>query len=292
MRDRGIATEASFDSKRQSPSTYPLNLTKRKLLGGEFVFGVSISEMRSIALPRIFAGLGYDFLFFDMEHSADGFETTCDMVWASRAAGITPIVRVPDPERFYISRVLDAGAQGVIVPRVETVEQVDRIVGYCRYPPEGDRGAAFGGRHSDFQPAADPRALMRQANEEVLAGIQIETVPGLERVQALASRPGVDLLFIGPQDLSVALDVPNQYEAPIMDDAIRRIIAEARRNGLPVGVQGRNAQLAGRWMAEGVRFVVFGSTVMLLTQAAKTGIGDLRAISAKLDRNLSVEAEG
>jgi 2-keto-3-deoxy-L-rhamnonate aldolase RhmA len=272
---------------------YPRNLTKQKLRNRECVFGISLAEMRSLTLPKIFAGLGYDFLFFDMEHSADGFETICDLVWASRAAGITPIVRVPDPERFYISRVLDAGAQGVIVPRIETVQQVDLVTGFCRYPPDGDRGAALGGRHADFQPLRDPRAAMKQANDEVLIGIQIETLPGLQRVQELASRPGLDMLFVGPQDLSVALGIPNEWEAPALEDAIRRVVAAAESSGLAVGIQGRNAALSARWMAQGVRFVVFGSTLMLLTEGARAGITDLRrAAEAVHEETLRVSAKG
>ena len=262
---------------------YPRNVTKQKLRNGECTFGISLAEMPSPALPKILAGLGYDFLFFDMEHSADGFETICDLVWASRGAGITPFVRVPDTERFYISRVLDAGAQGVIVPRVETVEQVDQIVGFCRYPPDGDRGAAFGGRHTDFQPGNDPRAIMSEANEQVLVAIQIETLGALERVAELAARPGVDLLFVGPQDLSVALDVPNQWDSPLLTEAIRKVVAVAEPLGIPVGIQGRNVPLASRWLAEGVRFIVFGSTLMLLTDAARTGIRELRQAAAAAD---------
>ena len=261
---------------------YPRNLTKQKLRDGEFVFGISPAEMHSIALPRIFAGLGYDFLFFDMEHSAAGFETICNLVWASRSAGITPIVRVPDPERFYISRVLDAGAQGIIVPRVETVEQVDRIVGFSRYPPEGDRGAALGGRHTDFQPMSDPRAGMQEANNEVLVGIQIETLLGLQQVHALASRPGVDLLFVGPQDLSIALDVPNQWHAPVLDEAIQRVAAAGQACGVAVGIQGRTTALSARWMGHGVRFLLFGTTLMLLTEAAGAGLKQLREASTRI----------
>jgi len=266
---------------------YPVNKTKEKLLRGEYVFGVALSDIRGITLPSIFANLGFDFLFMDMEHSADSFESMCDMIWTARCAGITPIPRVPDPVRFYISRPLDAGAQGVVVPRIETVEQVDAVVGFCRYPPVGDRGAALGGRHIDYKPTADPKRTLEEANEQVLVGIQIETAKGLERVDDLVARPGVDLVFIGPQDLSVALGMPNAYTAPEMDRAIERIVVAAGRRGIPVGIQGRNVELAGRWMEMGVRFVVFANAVMLLTQAARAGIEALREISNGLKKGVS-----
>ena len=261
---------------------YPINQTKAKLRNGEFVFGVAISDVKGITLPHIFASLGFDFLFFDMEHSADGFEPMCDMVWTSRQAGITPIPRVPDPVRFYISRPLDAGAQGVVVPRVETVEQVDEIVSFCRYPPQGTRGVALGGRHLDYRNLPDHGKVMQEANEEVLVGIQIETTAGLDRVEELSARPGVDLLFIGPQDLSVALGVPSQYGSPKMDRAIEKIVAAGRRNNVPIGIQGRNIELAANWMDLGVRFIVFGNVVLLLKQAAGQGIQQLREHSARI----------
>ncbi|HZQ90936.1 MAG TPA: aldolase/citrate lyase family protein [Terriglobales bacterium] len=259
---------------------YPRNVTKQKLKNGEHVFGISIGEMRSITLPKILAGLGFDFLFLDMEHGAEGWETISELVWASRCAGIAPIVRVPDTERFYISRALDIGAQGVIVPRVETGEQVDTIVGYCKYPPEGDRGAALGGRHSEFQPIGDPRTAMQQANDEILVCIQIETLPGLNRVEELASRPGVDVLFVGPQDMSIALGFPNEWKSAALDEAIRKVVSAAERTNRQVGIQGRNVELSTRWMGYGVRFVVFGSTLMLLTEAARAGMQDLRRVAA------------
>lgn len=255
---------------------YPQNATKRKLRNGEPVFGMSLTEMSSPAIPRVLAELGYDFVFLDMEHSAEGFDSICNVVWASRCAGLTPLVRVPDTERFYISRVLDAGAQGVIVPRVETVQQVDAIVSYCRYPPHGTRGVALGGRHTDFRPLGDPRAAMEQANNEVLVSIQIETLPGLKRVHELAARAGVDVLFVGPQDLSVALDLPNEWNSAVLTDAIRTVVAAARATGTMVGIQGRTVELSTRWMAEGARLLVLGTTLMLLAEGARNRITELR----------------
>ena len=264
---------------------YPINKTQQKLSRGEFVFGVGLSELRSPGVPRIFANLGFDFLWFDMEHSADGFETTCDQMWSARSAGITPLARVPDPVRFYISRVLDAGAQGVIVPRIETVDQVDSVVSFCRYPPVGTRGVAMGGRHVDFEPLADAKEGMAEANRQVLVGIQIETKLGLDRVDELVARPGIDLVFIGPSDLSVALDVPNVYDAPVMDEAFAKIIGAANANDVPVGVQGRNIELSARWMEQGVRFVVYGNAVMLLTQGGKQGISQLKQVAERMATN-------
>ena len=140
----------------------------------------------------------------------------------------------------------------------------------------------MGGRHVDFEPLADAREGMAEANRQVLVGIQIETKLGLDRVDELVARPGIDLVFIGPSDLSVALDVPNVYEAPVMDEAFAKIIRAANSHDVPVGVQGRNIELSQRWMEQGVRFVVYGNAIMLLTQGGKQGISQLKQVAEQI----------
>lgn len=263
---------------------FPANETKRKLARGECVYGVSIHDIRGISLPHIFAQAGFDNLFFDMEHSPDDFGPMCDMVWSCRRSGITPIVRVADPERFFLSRCLDAGAKGVIVPRVETVQQVDDIVSFCRYPPQGTRGVALGGRHMDYQGTTDWYQTMREANEEVLVAIMIETPGGLAALEQLAARPGIDMLFIGPADLSLAVGTPGNLVSPKMDEAVARIIAAARRNGLTVGVQGVNVELSTHWMKMGVQYFLLANAVILMRQAAQQGLMQLKDAATRIGK--------
>ena len=249
-------------------SVYPVNRTKQKLMDGDFVYGMSVSELTSPVLPVLFQRAGYDFIFIDLEHGPNGFRDVAELVWACRQAGVTPLVRVPDPERFYISRFLDIGAQGIIVPRVESVEQVDAIVSYGRYQPDGSRGAALGGRHTDFAPMPDQRAGLAEANRQVLLAIQIETAVGLERVEDLVSRPGVDLCFIGPQDLSIALGIPGDFHSPRMDEAMDRIVAVCGQHGVPVGCQSGDITFSTKWMARGCRYIMLGNDTMLIREAA------------------------
>ena len=265
-------------------TAFPVNQTKRKLLKGEYVYGMSIHDIRGISIPHIFAQMGYDSLFFDMEHSPDDFGPMCDMIWSCRRSGITPIVRVADPERFFLSRCLDAGAQGVIVPRVETVEQVDQIASYCRYTPQGTRGIALGGRHLDYQNVSDWEQTMKEANEQVLVGIMIETPAGMEALDALAARPGIDMLFIGPADLSVAVGTPGELTSPEMDRAVKKIISAARRNGLTAGIQGVNVELSTHWMKMGVLYFLYGNIVTMIRLSSQQGITQLKEAAKRIGK--------
>ncbi len=263
---------------------FPVNTMKRKLNKGLPAYGMSIHDVRGISIPHIFAQMGYDSLFFDMEHSPDDFGPMCDMVWSCRRSGITPIVRVADPERFFLSRVLDAGAQGVIVPRVETVEQADNIVAYCRYSPDGDRGLALGGRHLDYQDPGDWKECMRQANKEVFVAIMIETPKGMDNLDEIAARPGLDHILIGPADLSYAVGTPGDLLSPQMDAAIKRIVAAARRNNLTVGIQGVNAELSAHWMKMGVLYFLLGNIVTMIRLSSQRAISELKASAAKMGK--------
>jgi 2-keto-3-deoxy-L-rhamnonate aldolase RhmA len=261
---------------------YPLNATKHKLAAGQFVYGISLSELTSPVLPLLFAESGYDFIFIDLEHGPNGTRDVADMVWNCRRSGITPLVRVPEPERFFISRFLDIGAQGIVVPRVESIEVVDQIVSYTRYPPEGTRGAALGGRHTDFGRVQDQPATLAEANRQVLVSIQIETSLGLDRVEELVSRPGVDLCFVGPQDLTIALGIPGQFHHQKMDEDMEHIIAVCRRHNVPVGCQSGDLTFSTKWMDGGCTYIMLGNDTMLLREAMTRRIQTVRDHEAKL----------
>lgn len=267
--------------------SYPVNVTKRKLRQGKPVFGIAMSDFSGISLPHVLAQLGFESLFFDMEHSPDDFGSVCDLIWSARRSGITPMVRVQDPERFFLSRALDAGAQGVIVPRVETVEQVDRIVSFCRYPPLGTRGVALGGRHMDYASSQDWNETMKAANNEVLVAVMIETAAGLHALDSIASRPGIDMLFIGPADLSAAVGTPGHFRSPQVDDAIARIVDAARRNNLLVGVQGGTPEMCIHCMGLGVRHLFLGNVMGLVRQAGQRAVAEVRQAAEALEKGVA-----
>ena len=149
------------------------NAVKQKLDAGEVVIGTMIDEVRSPAIAQILAVAGFDFFFIDMEHGAYDLPTASDIMKAARLAGIVPLVRVPDFRHFPKGRIMDSGALGLMVPRVETREQVEEMVAEIKYPPLGRRGAFVSGANNDYcpQPLA---AFIEEANRETLVIVQIE----------------------------------------------------------------------------------------------------------------------
>jgi len=240
------------------------NPIKDKLAAGEPVFGISLMEFQSSGWPTVFAQCGFDFLFVDMEHSTRSIDRIGSMIWTCLHSGIDPVVRVPSPQRFFISRVLDAGARTLIVPRVEEPDQVDRIVRYALYPPEGDRSLAGSGRNFGLQPQSDLRRATRESNHRILIGIQIETRRGVDNIESLLGRPGVGMVFVGPSDLSLTMGIPGRFDHPDFTAALKTIAEATRRHGHVLGMQSMNVEFSKRMMTMGLRFVCCGSGIGLI----------------------------
>ena len=149
------------------------NKVRAILSAGGTAFGTMIGEVRSPAIALIFANAGFDFIFVDMEHGAFNLETAADIIRTARLTGMTALVRAPDAQYHLISRLMDAGAEGVMVPRVETREAVETVVSAVRYPPEGVRGLSTSKGHNDYR-SAPSLEFIRQANRENLVILQIE----------------------------------------------------------------------------------------------------------------------
>jgi len=243
-----------------------INQVKQKLSKQESVFGLSYMEFQSVGWITIFAHCGFDFLFIDMEHSTRSIERIGDLIWAAVHAGINPVIRVPSPQRFYISRVLDAGANSFIVPRVETIEQVESTIQYALYPPEGDRSLAGSGRNFDLLPQKDLKQATKTSNQETLISIQIETKKALENIEEIVKHPRIDMVFIGPADLSLTLGIPGQFDHPDFVDAVDRILDVTRRDGHSIGMQSMNVDYSKNMMKKGLRFVCCGGAISLIRQ--------------------------
>ena len=184
------------------------NRMKKALREGKVVFGPMVSEIRSPGIAVLFAQAGFDFFFIDMEHSCFSYETVSDMIMAARAADIPTIVR-PSTRTSHenLSRPLDSGASGLLVPQIQTRQDVENVVKWCRYQPVGERGMALSRQHTFFQ-SGNTIETMGQLNEEILIALQIEHKDAIERLPELLSIPGIDAAFVGPADLSASLGKP------------------------------------------------------------------------------------
>ena len=257
------------------------NRTKQLLKDGKVVLGTMIAEIRQPAIMQLMVNGGFDYVIIDNEHGPFNIETIADLSRTAVHLGLTPIVRVPDIAYPYIAQSLDGGAQGIMAPRIYTVEQTKLVVDTVKYPPVGQRGSATGRGHTAFR-GGNVAEIMAQANLESLVVIQIETIAALEAIDDIVSVPGVDVAFIGPNDLSIALGIPGQMTNPLLVSAIEKVIDSCARHGVATAIQMNDMKLATHWAAHGgIQMMSYGAEVALLTSAATNATTTLREAYAK-----------
>lgn len=257
----------------------PDQTLKSRLRAGGTVLGSEINRIRSADIARIYSVAGFDFVFIDMEHSGFTFETVADMCDTARRYGIAPIVRVPQVEYPFVSRALDCGAKGIIVPRVNTPQQVRDIVSWVRYPPHGIRGFADTLAQTEGR-SMSAAEFIAAAMRDTLVVIQIERREAVENLDAMLSIEGVDVACMGCFDLSIDLGVPGDMTAPAMQDAIGKVVDSAARHKIASGIITGNMDLIAHWVGRGMQFVSYSSDSPLLQTAASSAAARLREIAS------------
>jgi 2-keto-3-deoxy-L-rhamnonate aldolase RhmA len=255
------------------------NHTRERLEKGETVFGCSLQCYRSAEIARTFAAAGFDYVFLDMEHGAYDLETVQDMIRASLDTGITPIVRVGELLYSLVARLLDSGAQGIILPRVEDPRLLEEALSWMRFPPEGKRGYGVNATMVGYEARTFPEIIEHQ-NRNTLSVVQFETVAAMERADELLSVRGMNIAMVGPADLSIALGVPGQFDHPKLVSTVDRLIEKCNQHGVVPGIQTRSVAMAKTWAERGMRFVGAGAEHGLLLEKAKEAVSQLRTTRA------------
>jgi 2-keto-3-deoxy-L-rhamnonate aldolase RhmA len=255
------------------------NPVKRKLMSGEASFGALAWEFVTPGLSAVLELGGAEFCIFDMEHSGLSLETMKGLIRWCRSTSVVPIVRVPSHEYRYVAGALDVGAQGLMIPMVESAEQARQIVEWAKYAPGGRRGTAFGCAHDDYRGGSAEAVVetMRRANQEGLLLFQIETVAGVQNVEEIVAVEGVDVAWVGHGDLSVSMGLPYQFDHPEHVAALERVAAAARAAGKAAGRMVTDLATGQRWLERGYRMLAYGPETALLTRALREGIDGLRS---------------
>ncbi len=256
---------------------------KTRLARGETVFGTFVFEFASPGLARIVKSTGCDYIILDMEHSGWSFETVKDQIQFARGAGLVPLVNPAGDDFNLITRSLDLGAKGILVPVVETRAQAEAIVRATRYPPQGHRGSAFGVAHDDYV-IGDARKTMKAANDGVLVMVKIETRKGIANVDEIMAVPGIDVAFVGHTDLSVSLQKPLEFEHPEFVKARDAVVAACRRHGKIAGNLVGNPKWGKAWIRKGFRMIAYMGDIWLLQSALQSGIDAMRPAVPKAKR--------
>jgi 2-keto-3-deoxy-L-rhamnonate aldolase RhmA len=254
------------------------SVAKERLLAGELAIGVGLRQARTVDIAKIMKTAGFDWLFIDQEHSAMSLDDAAEISCAAQDAGITPIVRVPGFEHYHAAKALDGGAQGIVVPHVDTPEVAATMVQHCRYPPIGKRSVTGALPQLDF--AAVPLDEGTEAvNDATLLVLMIETGEAVANAKAIAATPGVDVLLVGANDLSMELGVPGALDHPKMIDALEKIVAACKASGIFPGLGGiYQSALIERCVAMGFRMILTGSDLSLMLNAGKAKTAEVRAL--------------
>jgi len=250
----------------------PENPFKRALRAGRPQIGLW-SSLSSNYTVEVIAGAGFDWILLDTEHSPSDLENVLTQLQAAAPYPSHPVVRVPWNDMVTIKRVLDIGAQSLLVPYVSSAVEARSAVSYTRYPPAGVRGVAGTTRATRFGRVQE---YARRAHEEICVLVQVETQQALDNLEAICGIDGVDGVFIGPADLHASLghagEIANPKVKPLIDDAVRRI----RKSGKAPGILTPNEADARHWLECGALFVAVGSDVGLLARGAEALAGKFK----------------
>jgi 2-keto-3-deoxy-L-rhamnonate aldolase RhmA len=248
---------------------------RKKVIAGECIYGTMIRQARDPGAPAIFAAAGFDFVFIDMEHGNYSMETVADLIRGAKSSGIATIIRVPHLETFFISRVLDAGAEGIMVPMTSRKEQAETIVRYSKYTPLGQRGFGTQTGQTDYKPLKAIEFL-KEANEHTLIVAQIETKEAIENIDSILSVEGIDVGLIGPNDLSISLGIPDQMNSETLIKAIDRVVETAKKRKKAAGIHIGNIEAIKSWRSKGMTVLAYSTDVSFQYNASKSSLEELK----------------
>jgi len=244
-----------------------MKILKSRLLDGQKVVGPFI-KFTDPGLVEIFGKTGFDFVIIDTEHGPLGTETVENLVRAAELAGISAVVRVRRNDPSLISRVLDVGAEGILVPQIATKREAQNVVRAAKFAPDGERGVCCYVRAAAYS-HENKFDYFTKANRESVVIVLIEGKRGLENLDQIIQVPGIDIVFIGPYDLSQSLGLPGQVDHPLVAEKMQEVVNKAQKAGLAVGTFVDNMEAATLWSRVGVQFIAYSVDAGIIYQASR-----------------------
>jgi len=251
------------------------------LKSGGRVFGTMITHGQNPRWVAALEGVGLDYVVIDSEHSPRDRSDMADYLAAFSGSSPVPIVRIPIPDSHYVTMALDAGAQGVLAPYCETVEQVKAVVGAARWRPfKGESVRKLMDGVGDITEST--RSYLEERNRNNIAIIGIESVAAVENLENILHVPGIDAIFVGPNDISISVGYPDQYDRPEYRDTVKHIIDTAESHGIPVLVHHQTMDLSSYWLSQGARFILHTTDRRTLAEAYRRDFANLRKLAGDL----------
>jgi 4-hydroxy-2-oxoheptanedioate aldolase len=250
-----------------------LRTFKDKLAKGEPVYGPFMKTVDA-AFVECVGHSGFDFVILDMEHGPAGFSDLQNLIRGAEAAGLVPVVRTYDSSEVAISKALDLGAKGVQIPQIQSADEAKEVVKAAKYFPKGERGVCRFVRAANY--SSTPRNEYFELANEALIILQVEGKQVLNKLDSILSVEGLDILFIGPYDLSQSLGVPGQVSHPSVIEAIKNITEQAKKAGIVTGVFCDTFEAAALWRSAGIQYLSYSVDVGIFAEACSNIITNLK----------------
>lgn len=244
---------------------------KARLKGGETLVGTLVT-LPSPEIAEIMALVGFDYVWIETEHAPTDFVQAQMMIQA--VGNRCPcLVRIVENRESWIKKALDTGCSGVVVPLVKSAPEAKSAVDWCLYPPTGGRSVGIGRAHDYGMSFQD---YVKRANDEVVVVIQVEHRAAVENIEAILAVPGIDVVFIGPYDLSASFGIPGEISHPQVQQAIDAVKGRCDEAGIPAGIFTTDSRAAKQYIQEGFRFIALGLDSIYLWSAAKAALDGVR----------------
>ena len=261
---------------------------KTRTRAGGIVYGTMLSVARNPRWAATIAGLGLDYVIIDSEHAPRGAARSRISSPACAASTSSPSCASPSPARHYITMALDAGAQGILAPYCETPDEVREVVGASKWRPLKGDFVRRVVEQGEF-PSDASREYLENRNRNGVCIVGIESVPAMEALEEIVAIDGVDAIFVGPNDLSISLGVPDQYDHPDYEAALRTIIATCQARNVPVLIHHQTAELSQKWLREGARFVLHCTETRAVHNAFREDFAAIRAVGEEIGGGAAAE---
>ena len=253
----------------------------RTMRDGGIVYGTMLSMSRNPRWVTPMSAFGLDYIIIDTEHSPRGRDDVADFLAAFTFSDVAPIVRVPIPASHYVTMAVDAGAHGVLAPYCESVEEVKEVVAACKWRPLKGAQVRRIVETGEF-PSEATKAYLENRNVNNVCIIGIESVPAIENLDNILKVDGIDAVFVGPNDLSISLGIPDQYDHPDYEEALRTILRACKAHGTATLVHHQTVELSQKWLREGARFVLYSSDVRTMHNGFRAEFGAIKTVGTEL----------
>ena len=251
---------------------------KARLRRGDILVGGILAEYARPSLIKLYCQAGFDFLYVEYEHVFFSPTDLTDTLICARDNGLPVISKIPQLERAETAKLLENGAIGIQLPRTESRQELETLLGFLKFPPAGSRAGAPCFANVDYAWPADHKAWLRHADESTVLVAHIETAEGYARAEEIIATPQLDMLYVGPYDFSIAMGHPGDYDHPAVLKPMRRILEICRRSGVPFGTTAAGIDSARYWIKHGAQFFEATDELSLIAAGARELVGQYRKL--------------